>query len=315
MHPVGGSDYDTFVLDDQTSKVTMLDYLGGFDIDLKSAVLDSLAEQSSGRRLEVYTEYIFDHRVANNYPNFDFRFALPAQAAFMNGLRSYTVHPELTFQNFLCSFNGTPHVGRKLLVAILQKLGLFDSRYCSKNFVFTQEVLDGHVKDYVVGSRERLCSKFFTPNNNEFCDTTYSFDYQRFEHSKNIYKLEKRLTESFVHLVSETMATSYYPFYGEKFVYSVVTRGLFVAYAQPGWHQNLAKHYGFKKYENLFDYRFDLIENPIERLIELVSMLNKFSKLSSSDWRDLYHLEIDAIEHNYNHYFSQDYLKCLEKYR
>ena len=136
----------------------------------------------------------------------------------------------------------------------------------------------------------------------------------RFDHSNNIYNLENKITQSFLHIVSETMPTSYYPFVTEKFLYSIVTRGLFLAYAQPGWHQHLEKYYGFKRYTKLFDYRFDSIQNPVIRLVELMSMISKFSVLSSDEWRDLYLLEQDTIEYNYNHYFSQDYLKCLAKF-
>jgi len=110
------------------------------------------------------------------------------------------------------------------------------------------------------------------------------------------------------------VATSYQPFVTEKFLYSIVTRGLFLAYAQPGWHNHLEKYYGFKRYTKLFDYRFDTIENPIERLVELMTMISKFSVLSTDDWRDLYEMESDTIEFNYDHYFSEDYLKHLKAY-
>jgi hypothetical protein len=110
------------------------------------------------------------------------------------------------------------------------------------------------------------------------------------------------------------MATSYCPFVTEKFLYSIVTRGLFLAYAQPGWHDHVEKYYGFKRYTKLFDYRFDAIQNPVERLIELMSMISKFSMLSITDWTDLYLLEQETIEYNYNHFFSGDYLKLLKLY-
>ena len=110
------------------------------------------------------------------------------------------------------------------------------------------------------------------------------------------------------------MATSYVPFVTEKFLYSIVTRGLFLAYAQPGWHDHLEKYYGFKKYTKLFDYRFDTIENPVERLVEMITMISKFSKLSPGDWHDLYQLEQNTIEYNYDHYFSKGYLSCLQQH-
>jgi hypothetical protein len=103
------------------------------------------------------------------------------------------------------------------------------------------------------------------------------------------------------------MATSAYPLISEKCFYSIVTRGLFVAYAQPNWHAFLEKYYGFRLYHKLFDYKFDSIVNPVERLLELVTMLCKFKSLSTSDWRDLYELEKDSIEYNYDQYFSGRY--------
>jgi hypothetical protein len=116
-----------------------------------------------------------------------------------------------------------------------------------------------------------------------------------------------------MHIVRETMATRYYPYETEKFLYSIVTRGLFLAYAQPGWHSHLEKYYGFKRYTKLFDYRFDDIQNPIERLVELITMISKFSCLSPAEWTDLYEIEQDTIEYNYDHYFSGVYLTKLKE--
>jgi hypothetical protein len=227
---------------------------------------------------------------------------------------NYNIHPNINFKNFICSFNGSPHTSRKLLAAILHKFGYFDPEYCSKNFSYSINKLDGHLTDYVA-NHDQFYRKFFIADNSDtFFDTIYSFGHIRFDHANNIYNLENKLTESFLHIVSETMATSYYPFVTEKFLYSVVTRGLFLAYAQPGWHTHLEKYYGFKKYTKLFDYHFDTIQNPIKRLVELMSMISKFSILSTDDWRDLYEIEKDAIEYNYNHYFSGNYLTRLQQY-
>ena len=110
------------------------------------------------------------------------------------------------------------------------------------------------------------------------------------------------------------MATSYQPFVTEKFLYSIVTRGLFLSYAQPGWHAHIEKYYGFKLYTKLFDYKFDSITNPVERLVELMTMVGKFSHLTPHEWHDLYLLEQDNIEFNYDHYFSKNYLNELKKY-
>ena len=115
-----------------------------------------------------------------------------------------------------------------------------------------------------------------------------------------------------MHIVSETMATSYQPHVTEKFFFSIVTHGLFLAYAQPGWHAHLEKYAGFKKYTKLFDYRFDSIQNPVERLVELITMVSKFSHLSRFDWHDLYLMEKDTIDYNYDHYFSEKFVECIK---
>jgi hypothetical protein len=198
------------------------------------------------------------------------------------------------------------------LVAIVHRFRWFDSRISSKNFQFSVDQLDGHLADYLDDEKHRLSRHFFiAPDSTTFFGELHSFGHVRYAHASNIYNLEHNLTSSFLHIVSETMATSHYPFVTEKFLYSAITRGLFLAYAQPGWHDHLERHYGFRKYDKIFDYSFDSIPNPVIRLVELMSMISKFSVLSSDDWRDLYETESDTIEYNYDHYFSKNYLKFL----
>jgi hypothetical protein len=175
-------------------------------------------------------------------------------------------------------------------------------------------MLNGHITDYV-NDQDNFYLKFFVnEHSEEFFQSTNSFGHVRFEHNQNIHNLESKLTESFLHIVSETAATSYYPFVTEKFLYSIVTRGLFLAYAQPGWHAHVEKYHGFKRYTKLFDYRFDSIKNPVERLVELITMISKFSHLTPAEWHDLYLIEQDTIEYNYDHYFSNRYLEVLKKH-
>ena len=221
------------------------------------------------------------------------------------------MHPPLNYKNFICSFNGSAHVSRKLLVSALQKFNFFNKNYCTKNFSVDSTTLDGHLHELVTNSNFYM--KFFSFDST-FLNNIYSDNYQPYNHMNNIQILETRLSESFLHIVSETLATSYVPFMSEKSFYSIVTRGLFLTYAQPGWHAHFEKYFGFKKYNKLFDYKFDTIQNPVERLIELVTMVSKFSCLSPAEWHDLYLIEQDTIEYNYDHYFSGDYLTQLKQY-
>ena len=294
------------------SSIVFLDHMGGFSSDLKQPFLDYLSNKNYKNL--IYTEYLLDNNVKQNYVNLQLVLDVGLKDRILNQLLEYRNHPEVNIKNFLCSFNGSDHVGRKLLTACLYKMKLFNPMYCSKNYTHSLDNLDGHITDYV-GIDDIFYRKFFISGNCEnFFKTLYSFGYERFDHAKNIYNLESKLTESFVHIVSETMATSYYPFVTEKFLYSVVTRGLFLSYAQPGWHAHIKKYYGFKLYTKLFDYRFDTIKNPVERLVELITMFSKFSKLSNDDLYDLYLIELDTINYNYDHYFSGRYLEKLKQY-
>ena len=261
---------------------------------------------------------IIHHQVPSksaNWANLNISFSAELQQSTnFNHFVNYRRHPQIDYENFICSFNGSDHVSRKLLVSILQKFGYFSLNHCSKNFTYTTDILDGHIHNYV-SDNDRFFRKFFISADSEaFFQSINSFGHVRFAHNKNIYNLELKLTKSFLHIVSETIATSYVPFITEKFLYSIVTRGLFLSYAQPNWHAYIEKYYGFKLYTRIFNYQFDSIQNPVERLVELITMISKFSRLSPHEWHDLYLLEQDTIEYNYDHYFSKQYFVSLEKY-
>lgn len=298
-------------------KFKITDHLGGWDSNLCNyhlQLLDQIA-LSQGRMFDITYHQIISQDARDQYKNLKINFSPVFQQTMnFNHFTRYTQHPAIDYKNFICSFNGSIHVSRKLLVSILNRFGYFESKYCSKNFSYSANILDGHIMDYV-GDRNSFYRKFFISDKSEdFFQTKYSFGHVQFDHGNNIYTLEDKLTESFLHIVSETMATSYVPFVTEKFLYSIVTRGLFLAYAQPGWHDYIDKYYGFKKYDKLFDYRFDTIQNPVERLVELMSMLSKFNMLTPHEWHDLYLIELDTIEYNYDHYFSKKYLENLQQY-
>jgi hypothetical protein len=303
-----------------TTDVALLDSIGGFNCNYQNDILEHL---NTNGPVSVYTEYIFNDAIKQRYSNLTFKFNLDmhVHAGNLQSFVNYQQHPPLTFNNFLCSFIGIQkHVGKKMLLAIINKFGWYNPEFVSKNIAFDTDTLDGHIYDYSKND-DRLYRKFFfTDNDKEFFNTINSFNYSNNElfdncnHVRNILALENKLTNSFLHLISETMPDSYYPLYGEKFLYSVVTRGLFVSYASPYYHQNLKNHYGFRLYDTLFDYRFDSIENPLHRLVELITMISKYSRMSKDDWTDLYQIEKNNIDFNYHHYFSGDYLKCLERY-
>ena len=305
----------------QDNNLWIHDHLGGFDINLESDALNCAVQFAKEKNIStIVTGYVFsDYFSKRHSVNFNYRQDLVGGKEW-DSLKNYTQHPGINYKNFICSFNGSRHVSRHLLSSILENQGYFDPNYSSKNFTASNDKILGHLNNLDLTEDEiELYDKFFK-NTDEFNDTIYGLEYNKlkqcnFNDGTNIYNLHEKLTQSFIHIVSETMATSYYPFVTEKFLYSIITRGLFVAYAQPGWHEHLKKYYGFKLYDKIFDYSFDSIQNPVKRLIKMIEMLSKFSTLSAVDWRDLYFvLENDTIEYNYNHYFSGNYLEHLKQF-
>ena len=218
--------------------VRIVDHLEGFLPAMKNPILDHIQHHSLGT-VSISTEYLFENQIIEHYPNLKFYWK---DTWVNNSFQHYNTHPTINFKNFICSFNGSHHVSRRLLVAILQKFGYFNPTHCSKNFSYTTDILDGHILD-LVDTQNRFYRKFFiSDDSEEFFQKIYSFGHARFNHAKNIFNLETKLTESFIHIASESMATSYYPYVTEKFLYSVITRGLFLAYAHPGWHEQVEKY-------------------------------------------------------------------------
>jgi hypothetical protein len=297
--------------------VALADHLDGFDQDYNNSMLHFLDQFASqqGSKITVHHHNIIPDEAKQKYPNLEILFSLAWHyESNLSWFEKYHTHPDRQPDRFICSFNGADHVGRKLLVAALHRMHWFDRETCSKNLVFSTDQLDGHIRDIVGETRSRVYRKFFIGDNSEdFFQTVNSFGHNRYQHDHNIVKLENRLARCFVHVVSETMSTSHVPFVTEKFLYSIVTRGLFLGNAAPGWHAHIEKHYGFRMYRQLFDYGFDVIVNPVQRVLALMSELSRFANLSRDDWQDLYQVESETIEFNYDHYRSGNYLKCLEK--
>lgn len=309
--------YSRIFLDiENQSDIYLDDHLGGFDANFNNSVLrfiDDYAEKKQ-KILKVEWHQIAEPQIKICYPNLDLRFNNDCMLSTWKSLLGYKLHPMVNHKNFLCSFNGTAHVSRKLLVAAINRFGWYHDQYVSKNFTFDVPTLDGHLQEFAQGNN-RFWSKFFIyPGCENFFQTINSFGHVQYDHTNNIYNLEQKLVESWVHIVSETMATTYYPFHTEKFLYSVVTRGLFLAYAQPEWHAHLEKYFGFRLYRKIFDYDFDITKDPVIRLMQLMCMISKFSLLSTDDWRDLYEIEQETLEFNYDHYHTGAFLRQLESF-
>lgn len=297
--------------------IVIADHMNGFDNTGRNTLLDHISKVAVDVVTVWHDEIIVDG-ILQNYPNLNFKFLFPI---FIWEIADEYPRSPRHYQNFVCSFNGSPHISRQFLTAAIHKFNWFDPQYTSKNFISSRHTIDGNLQQYCLGDTEAFYRKFIIDETAQ-ADTFYNSKIQlaydpettHTKHSTNIQLLEKQINQSFVHVVSETLATSYYPFVTEKFLYSILNKGLFITYGQPNWHAHIEKYYGFKLYKKIFNYSFDSITNPVERLVEMLTMISKFSMLSRDELDDLYRLEHETIEFNYNHYKSGDYIKCLEKH-
>lgn len=299
----------------KTTDLQITDHGWNFSDSGTSFVLDRVQD----RPLTVWSQYIVDEQIKSNYPNHKFKLDidLPHSTTSLPTKVLKVGHnlfaEKNNIKNFMCCFNGSNNITRHLALGIIYKQGWFNSEYCSKNFIFNNDSIDGKIQDYC-GESARFYRKFFCNDGedaNRFYSTIVNFDYRPIKHTHNIAQLFKKIDQSFVQIVTETCGHFGYPFVTEKFVYPVVAKTFWVNYAQPGWHAYLTKYYGFKQY-SIFDYSFDQIINPVFRILELISMLSKFRSLSVLDWHDLYLMEQDTIDYNYEWYFSGNYLRQLK---
>jgi hypothetical protein len=291
------------------------DHLGGFDPSFENSILQSFAPGTT-----VYTEYLLDDTVKCKYPNLTLKFdakLMIRQNHFVT-FKNYATQLGNTVAsqrvNFLCCFNLSGHVGRIWLVSWLHELGWFDDNFCSKHFKILdsqplRELYSKYIgNDYDTAirqtAREHGSSKIIKFGNDSE---------MHLRHIDNLPVLEDKNKKSFVNLVSETMPTNVVPFPTEKFLYPIVYKTLWVAYAAPGYHAFVYEKLGFRKYQ-CFDYSFDQETDPIERLGKITHMLTKFSKMLPAEWEQIYDQEKETIKFNFEHVASGAFIRQLEQF-
>ena len=302
--------------DSLSKTIYVVDHFYGVNQNYRNVFFDKLKGQHT-----VILDTIIRDEVKANYPNLDFRFSADGCDKLLNHLSEYRYRGTGNIKNFLCSFNLSPHISRQLLVALLYNYGFFTKEYCTKNWITDNDTLGGIVMNLLNNNKEEeLYNKFFR------CDETFNrkkfvFAENLIEgqdlylgHHKNLQAFESKISQSFLNLIGETLSESYNPFMSEKAFNSIVTRGIFLMFGQPGWYNFYEKNLGFKLHNDLFDYSFDKIENPVKRLIKIFETISKFSILNVNDLQDLYYTQKDILEYNYNHYFSKDYLKLMKQF-
>ena len=295
------------------------DHVNGFDQHLNVKTLEFLdtAAKKLNRHYKITYHQLLPVQVSK-YTNLTFTFDPTLHNMYNLGLHlgsnEVVVENPGKFDNFICSLNGFPHQSRQLLVSALNKFGWFNSDYSTKTFALRYDHIVDLIKEYLPVDEQELYIKLLIGNteNSAFYGSIVNFYYyQRNENvAENLRLIAHRMQPSFINIVAETMGTSYWPFVTEKFLEPIITKNIWLTYGQPGHNQQVRDMYGFKSFD-LFDYSFDSEPNPVKRLYQLMDMLRKYGSLTTAEWHDLYLLEKDTVDYNYDHYFSGDYYKTL----
>jgi hypothetical protein len=107
-----------------------------------------------------------------------------------------------------------------------------------------------------------------------------------------------KILDSFITAVCEPVAQSYVPFPTEKFCFPIVNKSLWLSYAQPGYHKFLRDKFGIQQYREIA-YDFDEEPDPHQRLYKYILELLRLKNLSADDKFELYKLNQENIDHNF----------------
>jgi len=273
--------------------ISLMDHLCGIDQDGQNTILNKLNDISckQGRKLIVNYHQILPQWIMDQYPHLDIRFDGNLQFEFSYRFFVNTsVEGSIDKVNFASVILGRPCMGRKLLCCALDAMGWLDLRYALKNMSFDLDVVDGFIQNNVDVDEEPYFHKRFIRHDRKqfYLDSQHGEQYERYSHSESLARVVGIIGPSFIHVVSETYATSSTVYATEKFAYSAATGQLFVAFAQQGWHAMLNEYYGFELYDEIIDYSFDREKNPVKRMDMLINVLEPLSKLSNKEWAAIY---------------------------
>ena len=91
--------------------------------------------------------------------------------------------------------------------------------------------------------------------------------------------------------------------FSEKTYKALYYKKPFISMAGPYWYETFEK-YGFKLYDQIFDYSFDTIENKDERIDDILLQIKSLNSYPYEDLSKKIDIIKPKIEHNYNHLFT-----------
>jgi len=213
------------------------------------------------------------------------------------------------------SFNRlTSHrrVYRSLLINELIKHNILDQGYVSYN-----DVCPENNQDYRYNLAEAVKSKLISTElmqqavyNISQTDLPLRIDYKNdtvIPNTSFVLSAVEETMESFCYLVTETCYWESKHHLTEKIFKPIVSRMPFVL-AGPAHNLKYLREYGFKTFSPWIDESYDDIEDPVQRMQAIGNTMSKICSLSASELEDMLVEMTPVLEHNYQRFYSNDFL-------
>ena len=219
---------------------------------------------------------------------------------FYDKLNTNTFHKDI--EHTVSSFNGSLHPTRTLLCLDLLKNNLWN-KYCTKAFTDTPHIYgsllpSNYLKDIVkILGQKKIKTFLGTIDSIEYDQET------RAQHDKNFTLLKPFMDKTLINIfTSPPNGTKIdLPCADEKLILPISAKSMWIGYACAGYHRFIEQFYGFKLFENTFDYSFDSEPDFFIRLQKIMSQILEIHKLSRTDKMKIHNNNLDIIEYNYDH--------------
>jgi hypothetical protein len=201
---------------------------------------------------------------------------------------------------------------RSLFISELIQRQILDQGYVSYN-----DVCPDNTKDYVYNLAEArdlglITQEIFIEATGNIASASLPLriDYQDHTYIPNhsfVLSAVEQTQESFVYVVTETCYWERKCHLTEKIFKPIVSQMPFILVG-PAHNLKYLKEYGFKTFSCWFDESYDDIEDPIERMHAIGTLLHDLSNRSLDDLTEMLLEMVPTLEYNYNRFYSQDLL-------
>jgi len=203
-------------------------------------------------------------------------------------------------------------VYRSLLISELVKNNIIDQGYVSYN-----DVCPENNQDYVYNLTAAQNAGLITQellveaiDNISSTNMPLRIDYKDQAMIPNhsfILSAVEETQESFCYLVTETCYWERKHHLTEKIFKPIVSRMPFVL-AGPAHNLKYLREYGFKTFDRWIDESYDDIEDPIERMQAIGATMKTICSYSESQLQDMLEDMTPVLEHNYQRFYSNEFL-------